>query len=203
MPMSQTDPLIFNAMIEFFDEDEWQYQWEVGLSILSMGFSGMNGKWMCYAQAREAQRQFVFYSVLPVNVPANKRADVAEFITRANYGMIIGNWEMDYTDGEVRYKTSMDVEGIDISAPMIRQLVYANLVVTDRYLTGIMRVMYSDLPPAHILEDIEDIETYSTATGDDDDPFFDDLDDFDEDDDDYWDESDDDDAPAPDDDPPQ
>lgn len=199
--MSQTDPLIFNAMIEFFDEDEWQYQWEEGLSILSMGFSGMNGKWMCYAQAREAQRQFVFYSVLPVNVPADKRAAVAEFITRANYGMIIGNWEMDYTDGEVRYKTSMDVEGIDISAPMIRQLVYANLVVTDRYLTGIMRVMYSDLPPAHILEDIEDVETYSASVDDDDDfdmiddddPFFDDLDDFD--DDDYRDESDDDDPP--------
>ena len=32
-----------------------------------------------------------------------KRQDIAEYLTRANYGMVMGNFEMDYSDGEIRY----------------------------------------------------------------------------------------------------
>jgi hypothetical protein len=31
-----------------------------------------------------------------------ERAPPAEFITRANYGLIIGNFELDFEDGEIR-----------------------------------------------------------------------------------------------------
>jgi len=44
-------------------------------------------------------------------VISSKRGAVAEFINRANYGIIIGNFEMDFADGEIRYKTSIDVQG--------------------------------------------------------------------------------------------
>ena len=36
---------------------------------------------------------------------------IAEFLTRTNYSMIIGNFELDFADGEIRYKTSIDVQG--------------------------------------------------------------------------------------------
>lgn len=146
---------IFNALIEFFEEDGWEFQWIPDTSILSMGFSGQNGKWLCYAQAREIEEQLVFYSVLSVNVQADKRHKVAEFITRVNYGMVIGNFELDFEDGEVRYKTSIDLEGSEPGAAIIRQLVYANLVITDRYLPGIMRVIYSDETAIDVLDSIE------------------------------------------------
>lgn len=146
---------IFNTLVEFFEEDEWDFQWMSGLSVLSMSYSGRNGRWMCYAQAREMQQQFVFYSTLPVNAPEVQRARMAEFITRANYGMILGNFEMEYETGEIRYKTSLDVEGAELSMPLIRQVVYANLVITDHYLPGIMRVLYSDISPLEALSEIE------------------------------------------------
>lgn len=154
------DHQLFNLLIEFFEEDNWDFQWVAGASALSMGFSGLNGKWLCYAQAREHEEQVAFYSVLSVNAPQEKRHKVAEFITRVNYGMVIGNFEMDYDDGEVRFKTSVDVEGSALGASMIRQLVYANLIITDRYLPGIMRVIYSDESPSKILDSIELDDVY-------------------------------------------
>ncbi len=146
---------IFNALIEFFEEDGWEFQSIEGTSVLSMGFSGKNGKWLCYAHAREAESQFAFYSVLSVNVPSHKRHKVAEFITRANYGMMIGNFEMDYIDGEIRYKTSIDIDGTDLTPTIIQQIVYPNLIITDHYFEGIMRTIYSDESPADILDEIE------------------------------------------------
>lgn len=146
---------IFNAMVAFFEEDNWEFQWLKDTPVLSMGFSGRNGKWQCYAQARELQQQFVFYSVCPLNVPEDRLQIVAEFLTRANYGMIIGNFEMDFEDGEIRYKTSIDVDGTELVSALIRQMVYANVVVMDHYIGGIMRVIYGGATPTEAILEIE------------------------------------------------
>ncbi len=66
---------------------------------------------------------------------------MAEFLTRANYGLIIGNFELDFGDGEIRYKTSLDVEGDRLSQASIKQLVYTSVLTMDQYLPGIEAVI--------------------------------------------------------------
>lgn len=146
---------IFNAMVAFFEEDDWVFNWIEGKPILSVPFTGKSARWMCYAQAREQQQQFVFYSVCPINAPSARRAEAVEFITRANYGMIIGNFELDYNDGEIRYKTSIDVENAALTSPLVKQLVYSNVAMMDRYLPGIMSVIYGGTDPAEAVRIIE------------------------------------------------
>ena len=80
---------------------------------------------------------------------------VAEFITRANFGMIIGNFEFDYSDGEIRYKTSVDLEGVEVQSNLLRNLVYANVLTMDKYFTGLMRVMYGGITPDEAIREIE------------------------------------------------
>lgn len=74
---------------------------------------------------------------------------VAEYLTRANYGLPLGNFEMDFSDGEVRFKTSLDVEGEEymLTPAMIKSLVYSNVLTMDRYLAGMMAVIYGDASP--------------------------------------------------------
>lgn len=149
-----SDQLLFNLLVEFFEEDNWDFQWMTGMSVLTLNYSGTNGHWQCYAQARENQQQLVFYSVLPANAQSTKRAAIAEFLTRANYGMVIGNFEMDYDDGEIRYKTSVDVEGSTVTLPLIRQMVYANISIMDHYFPAIMRVLYGGISPQEALSEL-------------------------------------------------
>ncbi|MDX1992491.1 MAG: YbjN domain-containing protein [bacterium] len=175
---------IFNAMIAFFEEDDWNFQWLEGMPVLSMGFTGRSGRWICYAQAREEQEQFVFYSVCPVNAPREKLAEIAEFLTRANYGMIIGNFELDYADGEIRYKTSIDVEGAQLLPALVKQMVYSNVMIMDRYLPGIMRVLYGDVDPAEAILELEDGGMNAFGEGSALDGYLEGLDDLDLDDDD-------------------
>ncbi len=146
---------IFDTMVQFFRDDDWRFQQLGDRPILRMGFRGNNGSWQCFAQAKDEQQQFIFYSVLETNVPPDKRQAVAEFLTRANYGLIIGNFEMDFSDGEVRYKTSVDVEGGQLTPQMIKTLVYLNVLMMDKYLPGIMSVIYADVPPAEAIARIE------------------------------------------------
>jgi hypothetical protein len=146
---------ILEVMIRFFTEDDWSFTKIQGQSSLKIGFQGKNGEWMCYAKAKEEQQQFVFYSIAPINVPEEKRSVIAEFLTRANYGMTIGNFELDFADGEIRYKTSIDVEGVSLTFPQIKRLVYTNVTMMDEYLPGIMSVIDGDVLPVDAIAQIE------------------------------------------------
>jgi hypothetical protein len=150
-----TDRQFFEEIVNFFEEDGWPFVQIEGEPFLQMVFQGENGKWTCYAKARDDQKQFVFYSVCPINAPDSKRLAVAEFLTRANSGMIIGNFEMDFEDGEIRYKTSIDVEDASLSSAVIKRLVYANVMMMDAYLPGIMSVIYGDVTPLDAIAQIE------------------------------------------------
>lgn len=152
---------IADVMLRFFEKDGWTSHWVDDLPVLCLSFAGKHGSWTCYAQAREEQEQFVFYSACPVNVPYDRLPHAAEFITRANYGLVIGNFEMDYSDGEIRFKTSADVEGDRLTLPLIQHLVYANVITMDRYLPGIMNVLHGKADPATEIARIEDTSSRS------------------------------------------
>jgi hypothetical protein len=147
---------ILDTVIGFFEADEWPFTQMEGQTILRTGFQGENGQFPCFAQAREEQGLFLFYSVCPVQVPEEKRLPVAEFVTRANYGLYIGNFELDLDDGEVRYKTSIDVGGDRLVPALVQQMAYTNVLTMDAYLPGILRVIYGDALPGEAIAAIED-----------------------------------------------
>ncbi|HEY5118545.1 MAG TPA: YbjN domain-containing protein, partial [Anaerolineales bacterium] len=146
---------ILDGIRKFFVDDQWPFTEMEGKTILRTGFSGKNGKWTCFAQARENQQQFIFYSVCPNAAPDDKRPAAMEFITRANYGLVIGNFEMDVSDGEIRYKTSIDVEGGELNHVLIRQVVYSNVMTMNKYLPGLMSVLYANVSPEQAIHTIE------------------------------------------------
>ncbi len=147
-------PLLATLMA-YFDEDGWLYELRAADAVLRLPFRGEAGNWVCFAQAREAQAQFVFYSVYPVLVPPARRTAMAELLTRANYGLVLGNFELDFNDGEVRFKTSLDIEGAELIPPLIQACVYANVIMMDQYMPAIVALLAEDLEPAAALALVE------------------------------------------------
>jgi hypothetical protein len=145
-----TPDSILSALLQFFTDDDWQFTKLQGEPTLRTAFQGNHGEWFCYAKAREAQQQLIFYSLCPILATADKRNAIAEFLTRANYGMTIGNFELDYSDGEIRYKTSIDVEGDRLTPALIKNLVYTNVTMMDEYIPGIQAVLSGQAPEAAI-----------------------------------------------------
>jgi hypothetical protein len=72
-----------------------------------------------------------------------------------NYGIVIGNFEMNFYDGEIRYKTSLDVEGDRLSSTLVKHLVYSNVTSMDKYLPGIMSVIFGNLSPEEVISRVE------------------------------------------------
>jgi hypothetical protein len=132
---------IYQAMLTFFSEEDWEFTKLQGRLILRLAFQGENGQWNCFALANEEQQRFLFYSICPLEIPPINRSAIAEFLTRANYGMEIGNFEFDVDSGEICCKTSIDVEGDRLTSALIKPLVYTNVLTLDQYLPGIQAVL--------------------------------------------------------------
>jgi hypothetical protein len=150
-PMGQ----LYTAVVDFLTEDNWDFRVAEEDVALQFGFRGKSSSWQCLCIVDEEKSFVRFYSILPAVVPEAQRNAVAEFITRANYGLPIGNFELDYGDGEVRYKTSIDIEGGEFTPKMVENLLMSNLTTTDRYVPGLMRVLYGDREPADAIAEIE------------------------------------------------
>jgi len=145
----------FDTLRQFLEADDWHPQRLDDKYIYRMGFAGENGQVACLAQIQVDLEQFMFYAVAPVKAPEETRQAVAEFITRANDGMRIGNFEMDFNDGEVRYKSSLDFEGADLNPALIKHAIYPAVQTMDRYLPGLMKVIYANQTPADAIAEIE------------------------------------------------
>ena len=81
---------------------------------------------------------------------------MAEFIARANYGLRIGNFEMDFSDGELRYKSSLDFEQENLSFILIAKAIYPAVQTMDYYLPGIMSVIYGKKSALEAIAEIEE-----------------------------------------------
>lgn len=146
---------LFETVENYLAADGWNTTHVEGDTTLQLLFQGSQSQWLCFAQVREDVQQVIFYSISPVIVPPEKRPDVAEYITRANYGLILGNFEMDFDDGELRYKTSIDVEGAVLTPELLRPLLIANLTTMDHYLQGALAVIFGDKIPERAISEIE------------------------------------------------
>jgi hypothetical protein len=139
----------------FLQEDGWYPQQIEGKHIYRLLYDGKNGRLTCFTDLRMNLAQLLFYAIAPIKTPEDTRLAVSEFITRANFNLRIGNFELDFSDGEVRYKSSLDFEGVDLLPSLIRNTVYPAVNTMDRYLPGLMSVIYGGKTPFEAIDDIE------------------------------------------------
>jgi hypothetical protein len=139
----------------FLQEDGWFPEALDALTAFQARYQGTNGEYRVVVHVNVEMEQVYVYVLVPEAVPLERRAAVGEFLTRANYGLRIGNFELDYRDGEVRYKTSLDFEGAGLTRPLLRSLMYPGVNTLDRYYLGLQKVALEGADPTAIVNEIE------------------------------------------------
>ena len=152
---------VFDSVIAFLQEDNWRYEENREDFSIRFSFTGKNARYDCFGRVNEEHEIFVFYAIIPIRVSETQLLLVAELLARINYGLNIGNFEMDMNDGEIRYKTSIDVEGGDLTSHMVETLIAVNISTTDRYFPSFAEVMYAGTTPAEAVLRIEKPEPSS------------------------------------------
>ncbi len=132
---------VYAALVSFLTEQGLVFTEEPEEQRVRFEYATEDAAWSSFAVAFEEAQQVALYGVLPFAVGPERRADALELITRINYGQVIGNFEMDLDDGELRFKTSLDFDGAELTLELLRQLFAANVAVMSHYLPAILAVV--------------------------------------------------------------
>lgn len=91
-----------------------------------------------------------------VVVPECRRTEVAELICRANYGLRLGRFELDMSDGELNFVVAIPLVDAALGEKQFRYALEAALLYSDRYYNAFHRLLFdSDLSPAEAVAEVE------------------------------------------------
>jgi len=96
-------------------------------------------------EARDAVELFLY---APLTVPPAKRSAVADTVARANFKAFGGRIDLDMDDGQIRFRSGIDLEGGQLSNEMLDNLLGVGNSMLDRYLPAISAVIYAGVSPA-------------------------------------------------------
>lgn len=132
-----------NAVLDFLAADGWEAERQ-GETIRTR-YAGTTGDLACAIHTDEAREILVTIAELPVAVPAGRRAAAGELAQRLTYRMDVGAVDVSPA-GELSVRHGVDVEGIDLTAAMIRNVVYPVVTQAERWLPLLQRVVDGDAP---------------------------------------------------------
>ena len=132
---------------------------EDGSQVISMNLSGNNSSFRTFIDVKVNQDRMLVFIESPVKVPENTRSLCAELLMRINYTLALGNFELDFRDGEVRYRMAVDVEGSSLSLQMIETNIMVSAATMDRYFPAMMAVVYGNRSPVEAFEDVRNPPT--------------------------------------------
>ena len=63
------------------------------------------------------------------------------YITRANWNLAIGNFEMNCDDGAVRFRLGLDFTASELSAPTIRHVILTAIKIVEEHAPSLSNAM--------------------------------------------------------------
>ena len=108
-----------------------------------------------FVHADDERNTVGIFLLFPTHAPEARRAVVAELCTRANWELLIGSVDMDWSDGDVRFRAGIDVEDSALSPAMVHNVVSAAAWTLDTYHDALLKVMISGADPAKAFAEVQ------------------------------------------------
>ena len=150
---------IAEVINNFLVDDDWKFDYDGDKKRFNfnMTIEGKLQRIRYYIYVREDC--YTVYAIAPLNADKNDpqvMAKTAEFLSRANYGLRNGNFELDFDDGEVRYKTFVNCDGVLPSHAIIEDSIIIPSMMFERYSSGILDMMFGSSTPKDAIEKCEE-----------------------------------------------
>ena len=108
----ETEAMI-DAVRDFLDADDWHYEFDAEHSVIRAGVTLRCKLKNARMFIRFRKNDYNVLMVAPISADPNNIVEVLRYTAQANYGLASGNFEVDVTDGEIRYKSYVDCDGLE------------------------------------------------------------------------------------------
>ena len=137
---------LVNLVKEFLVDDEWHFSFDENTGVFDFGLRVKSKIQKINYIVDVHEDEIVVYGMCPIgadHTDTNMMAQMAEFICRANYGLKNGCFELDFRDGEIRFRSFIDCEDVMPSTEVIKNSIHCTAAMFKRYAPGIVDIIFS------------------------------------------------------------
>jgi hypothetical protein len=139
-PSATRDSSLMSVVRAVVDCLEWEVE-DDGKGALS---ARLDGEVLCFLGriiVHESARVVRCFGFMPAYTPVERRSAMAEAIVRINQRLRLGAFDLDFDDGEVRYRIACGVQGGLLSERMVLMMLKSVVGSIDRYGPALMQVL--------------------------------------------------------------
>ena len=134
---------ICDVIKRWLDNHGWRYDFNSGRSLFKLGVSLKCDIHSVRLFIDVREHFYLVYVILPIT--CSRHLDKMErFLSMANFGLINGNFEIDVGDGEIRYKTYVNLNGMNcLSNQVVDDSILCACLTVRKYADSIARICVS------------------------------------------------------------
>jgi hypothetical protein len=147
---------LLETVRDYLEADNFACSLHEQAGFVECGFRGKNGLFVVRIAAAVNPLSLGVLVRIPLVVPDDRRLDMAEAVTRVNYGLLLGSFDFNLTDRTLRFRNSMPVADGTLTQEQFRRLLYAALASVNRYDRAFNRLLFADgLSAAEVVAEVE------------------------------------------------
>jgi len=136
---------LFRILYEVLSQNGWEFDFDDKNKIIKLKIQGINTNFHALLLVDEEQESLLCNTHINQKIPYSKRLEVCDFMSRSNYELVNGNFEMNLDSGEIRYRTFLDLADAEPSQDQILNIVWNGVLGFDTYYPGLMKLIYGDI----------------------------------------------------------
>jgi hypothetical protein len=152
----------YETLVQFLDAREVRYVANQDDQSICVDLRGEVASYRILAQVDAEAELFQVLGYSPVRIPEGCRSSIAEVVSRANYGLRVGKFEMDFDDGELRFQISQILTDGGLGEAVIDRMIGSTLAMLDMYLPSVLSVLYGNELPKDAIRCAEKADVSQT-----------------------------------------
>ena len=157
----------YEKLVRHFADRDLRYSAHDERLTVTADFRGEVGAFRLMARIDEDDSLLQVFAYIPIRATPGSRAVIAEAVSRANFGMKVGKFELDMSDGELLYQAAQIlVPGEDgetfLPVRVIGRLIGTALAMVDKYTPAYLSIIYGNETPEDAVRCVESSTTPSS-----------------------------------------
>ena len=139
-----------------FDSLNWRHHLDAGENVLVAWARGPDGDFALTVSVLENPECLLVFGRLPFTVPETKRSQVVDAVNRANFGLIIGFFEMNPETGRIYYEGTIPLKNAVLTVEQVANVLDTVAGAGAGYYRAFARLIYAnDVSPAEVIAEAE------------------------------------------------
>lgn len=154
--MTDYSPALAQRVKEWADTNQYHYQFNQEDGMLNMTFNAASQIRSVDLKVYITQDSIESFGYLSINADANNKQNmlaVSEYFNRANYGLRLGNFELDFRDGEVRYRSMLLCGDGVPPMKLVNDVILMPLWMWEKFGNGFVKVAMAGVDPAQAADE--------------------------------------------------